>query len=84
MTWNDLPEDVRATMELFEGGWTKYNECVLWLVDEEGEVYKKRFTSEQMRQMAAHFVTVADWLDKRAEMDSMPPPDEAALDAQRE
>lgn len=49
-----------------------------------GRLIERLEAAALMRQMAAHFVTVADWLDKRAEMDSMPPPDEAALDAQRE
>lgn len=68
---SDVSEDARKTMdELGSFSPTVRVEEKLvkgYMLDRDGEAGKTYFSSADLRLMAAHFVEVADWLDRRAQ-----------------
>lgn len=73
MEWNDISEEARETMKsLGDFGPTVRAENKelkgYVLDDEDGGAMKCYCGSKDLRNMAAHFIEVADWLDKRASL----------------
>ena len=70
MNWTDLPAPVLETMKFIGEFYPTSNvdhKMVKGYVYEDGEGGKVYLDANDLREMAEHFIAVADWLDKRAE-----------------
>ena len=67
MQWDEVSGEARETMRFlghFQPTVNPATKEVKGWIEEEGKTY---FNSTELREMAVHFVEVADWLDKRAD-----------------
>lgn len=70
MNWNDLPGSVLDTMKFlghFSPTSAPEQKFVKGYMHDEDVGGKCYLDSNDLREMAEHFIVVADWLDKRAE-----------------